>query len=162
MSISDDEARALAFIAGLIPLTVLGRWVDRPRTVLPDAPVADIGELAARSEVAIGDGGGSQGPGVRARGAPPARPKGSVAPVTVAPAAPRKTASPTPENPLDLNRATAAELDRLPLVGPALAARIVAWRDSLGPFRTVEQLDSVRGIGPAMLARIKPLLRLAP
>jgi competence protein ComEA len=74
----------------------------------------------------------------------------------------RAAGAPSAEAPLELNRASAAELDRLPGVGPALAARIVARRDSVGGFRTLEQLDSVRGIGPAMLARIKPLLRLAP
>jgi hypothetical protein len=57
MNITDDEARALAFIAGLIGLTVLGRWVDRPQAVLPDSPAVDIAEQLARSEAALAGGG---------------------------------------------------------------------------------------------------------
>ena len=56
--------------------------------------------------------------------------------------------------PVDLNRATAEELTRLPGIGPVLAARIVAYRDSAGPFATVEALGAVQGIGPATLARV--------
>ena len=62
--------------------------------------------------------------------------------------------------PIDLNRASAAELERLPGVGPVLAARIVAWRDSVGRFERVEQLETVRGIGPAMMSRLGPLVRV--
>lgn len=64
--------------------------------------------------------------------------------------------------PLDLNRATAAELERLPGIGPALAARIVAYRDSIGRFRTVDDLDRVRGIGPVLLERLRPHVSVRP
>ena len=66
----------------------------------------------------------------------------------------------TPEAPLDINRASARELTALPRVGPVLAGRIVALRDSLGGFTSVEQLDAVRGVGPATLERLRPLVRL--
>lgn len=66
---------------------------------------------------------------------------------------------PLSPSPLDLNRASAAELDALPGIGPGLAARIVAKRDSLHGFRSVDDLLEVRGIGPATLRRLKPLLR---
>lgn len=62
--------------------------------------------------------------------------------------------------PLDLNRATAAELEALPGVGAALAERIVEWRRLHGPFRSVEELERVRGIGPALRARLAPRLRV--
>lgn len=61
---------------------------------------------------------------------------------------------------LDANTATASELDRLPRVGPALAARIVEWRTSHGRFRSLADLDSVPGIGPATLAGLAPHLNL--
>ncbi|HLL84959.1 MAG TPA: helix-hairpin-helix domain-containing protein, partial [Longimicrobium sp.] len=61
---------------------------------------------------------------------------------------------------LDPNTAPADELQRLPRVGPALAERIVAWRASHGPFRSLAGIDSVPGIGPALLAGISPHLAL--
>lgn len=61
---------------------------------------------------------------------------------------------------IDPNRADALQLDRLPRVGPALAERIVAYRESRGPFRSLADLDSVPGIGPAMLASLAPHLDL--
>ena len=65
--------------------------------------------------------------------------------------------------PIDLNRATADELQLLPRIGPALAARIVEERERGGPFRSVEDLARVRGIGPRTIERIAPLATaLAP
>lgn len=61
---------------------------------------------------------------------------------------------------VDVNRARAAELQRLPGIGPALAERIVAHRDSAGPFRTAGDLLAVRGIGPATLERIRERIRM--
>ncbi len=60
---------------------------------------------------------------------------------------------------LDLNSATAAELEALPGVGPVLAKRIIEWREKHGPFNGVAELDSVSGVGPALLAELTPLLR---
>jgi len=59
---------------------------------------------------------------------------------------------------VDISRATAAGLERLPGVGPARARRIIAHRDSAGAFDSVDQLDRVRGIGPALLAKLRPLV----
>jgi competence protein ComEA len=50
------------------------------------------------------------------------------------------------------------ELEALPGIGPALARRIVADRESQGPFATVAALDRVPGIGPALLARLEGLI----
>ena len=60
-------------------------------------------------------------------------------------------AAPSPASPLDLNTATAEQLDQLPGVGPATTAAIVAHRERNGPFRSVEALLEVRGIGPVRL-----------
>jgi competence protein ComEA len=56
---------------------------------------------------------------------------------------------------VDLNTASAAELENLDGVGPVLAARIVSYRDSIGRFETVEDLLDVPGIGEAKLAAIR-------
>ena len=61
---------------------------------------------------------------------------------------------------IDLNAADAATLDRLPGVGPVLAARIVEHRRAHGPFERVEDLRAVRGIGPRLLERLRPCVRI--
>lgn len=62
---------------------------------------------------------------------------------------------------IDPNAATEAELDRLPRVGPGQARKIVAWRQSHGPFRTLADFDSVPGVGATLLAAVAPHLTLA-
>lgn len=57
---------------------------------------------------------------------------------------------------IDLDTADPKAIEALPRVGPALARRIVANRDSLGPFGSLEALRRVKGIGPATLALIRP------
>jgi competence protein ComEA len=60
--------------------------------------------------------------------------------------------------PIDLNVATAAQLETLPGVGPSTANAIVDDRDRNGPFASVDDLDRVAGIGPAKLAAIRDLV----
>lgn len=60
--------------------------------------------------------------------------------------------------PLDINTATAAELETLPGVGPSTAAAIVDDRERNGPFASVDDLERVRGIGPAKLAAMADLV----
>ena len=68
----------------------------------------------------------------------------------------RPGAMPSGTRSVDLNRATAADLDALPGVGPVLAGRIIAHRERHGPFRDPEELLAVRGIGPRLFARLHP------
>lgn len=53
--------------------------------------------------------------------------------------------------PISLSRADQETLETLPRIGPATAERIIAWREKNGPFRSVEDLLAVSGIGPATL-----------
>lgn len=64
----------------------------------------------------------------------------------------------TPPAPVNVNGATAEELERLPRVGPALAKRIVAWRERHGPFRGPDDLRHVRGIGPSTVRVLDSLV----
>ena len=70
------------------------------------------------------------------------------APTTAAPAA------------VSLNSADAQALETIPGVGPVTAAAIVAYRDEVGPFTSIEQLMDVSGIGPATLESIRPYVTL--
>ncbi len=70
---------------------------------------------------------------------------------------------PTPDSPLDLNRATAAELARLPGIGPRLAARILARREALGGrFGSADDLATVSGVGARKALQLRPLVRASP
>jgi competence protein ComEA len=67
--------------------------------------------------------------------------------------------SPTPTAPVDLNTATAEQLDALPGIGPVTAQKIVAYRVAHGPFRSVDELDAIPGIGPARIADLRGLVQ---
>lgn len=59
---------------------------------------------------------------------------------------------------ININTATATQLETLPGIGPALAQRIVDFRASNGPFASVDAIDDVSGIGPSTLANIRDLI----
>ena len=63
---------------------------------------------------------------------------------------------------IDLNTAPAEQLELLPGIGPARAAAIIADRQAMGPFRTVDDLQRIRGIGPATVESLRPYVSLGP
>jgi competence protein ComEA len=78
--------------------------------------------------------------------------------VPAAGAAGAKTGAPA--GPVDLNTATAEQLEALPGVGPATSKAILAYRSSHGRFRSVTELLEVPGIGPAKLEALRPLVKV--
>jgi len=112
-------------------------WNDR-RGFPPPLPRIDIGPSVTPTGSGSSGSGGTVGPaGLRKGG---------------------KAGSQQLAGPVDLDTASAALIETLPRVGPALAQRIVANRDSLGPFRSIEGLKRVKGIGPATVALLAPLV----
>jgi competence protein ComEA len=88
-------------------------------------------------------------------------PAPDVDPAAVTGAAPSGGAgggAPSPSSPVNLNTATADQLDALPGIGPATAAAIIADRAANGPFRSVDDLGRVRGIGDAKLDQLRALV----
>lgn len=66
------------------------------------------------------------------------------------------------EGKIDLNRASAAELDKLPGIGPSKAKAIVEYREKQGAFRTIEELKRVKGIGDKTFESLKPFITAGP
>ena len=66
------------------------------------------------------------------------------------------------QSPIDLNRATGDDFEGLPGVGPKLAGRILAYRQSIGAFHSLDELQAVKGIGSKTFERIRPLVTVAP
>ena len=63
---------------------------------------------------------------------------------------------------INLNSANAAELEKLPGVGPAMATRILEYRQKSGGFKKIEELMNVKGIGEKSFLKLKPLVTVAP
>jgi competence protein ComEA len=64
--------------------------------------------------------------------------------------------------PVNLNTATADELEALPGIGPATATRIVEYRQKNGPFKKIEDLMNIKGIGEKSFLKLKPLVSVTP
>lgn len=111
------------------------------------------GETAAPAQIQPNGGTANSGQGNAANGAS----QGGAQPQparTLTPAGSAQKGS----APVNINTATAEELQTLPRIGPAMAQRIIAWREAHGGFRSVDELDAVPGIGPSMLENLRPLV----
>jgi competence protein ComEA len=127
---------------GLVTLPAGSRVADALSAVgglLPDADPASVNAAAVLSDgqqLAVG------------------------VPGAAAPSGPPGTGGTGSGGLLDLNAATVADLDGLPGIGPVLAQRIVDHRTAHGPFTSVDQLDEVSGIGPAIFADLASRVRV--
>jgi competence protein ComEA len=97
---------------------------------------------------------------IQATDSPAAQPEQApaVQPPEPAPTPPTIPAPAVVSGKININTASAAELELLPQIGPALAKRIIDHRTLHGPFRTIAELDNVKGIGPKTLEKLTPLI----
>ena len=63
---------------------------------------------------------------------------------------------------VNINTASAAQLEELPKVGPAIALRIIEYRTQHGPFATLEALMNVKGIGPSTFEALRAFITITP
>jgi len=71
-----------------------------------------------------------------------------------------KKTGPAKLSPVDINKAPVSALESLPGIGPAIAGRIVRYRQTNGAFRTMQDLRKVKGIGKKRLEKILPFIKL--
>lgn len=154
-----EERKALAFVAILLGLSAVARAINRPDAVLvTGATAVPLSQRLAQNQQ-VRERDSRPSPKAAATRKPPPAPvwRTPGAGVVIDNRPPRNA---QPAAPLNVNRATAEELDALPGISPAVAGRIVEYRASHGGFTSVEQLDSVKGIGPKLLEKIRPMVRL--
>lgn len=134
------ERKALLFLGAVI---VLGGGMRAARAVGSDKP-ADR-ETRAAIDAQIDAVESARKSGKKSKGKKPKKGKGrAVAKVEIAPVSSK----------IDLDIATADQIESLRGIGPAMSKRIVADRDSLGPFGSLKELERVRGIGPKLAAKL--------
>lgn len=75
-------------------------------------------------------------------------------------AASSSKAKATTANPVNLNTATLAQLESVPYIGATRAQEIITYRNAHGPFKNINDLDSVKGFGAKMIAKVSPYLTL--
>ena len=114
-----------------------GRGAD-PDAINLAAKVADGQRIVVPRRRGTGSGAGAATPGAAEGSAPAA-----------------DGAAPAPAAPVDLNAATLEQLDTLDGVGPAIAAKILAWRQEHGGFQSVDDLGQIPGIGPKRLEALR-------
>ncbi len=137
-----------------------------PGSIIDDAVRAAGGFTAAADPVAINlaapvaEGMQIYVP-TQAEGAPTPPPVSAPA-ATVAVEGGSRLGSVTTAGLIDINQATATELEMLPGIGPTMAANIVAYREANGPFAAIEAIMDVPGIGEGRFAEMKDLITVGP
>ncbi|HND47602.1 MAG TPA: ComEA family DNA-binding protein, partial [Anaerolineales bacterium] len=76
----------------------------------------------------------------------------------VLPGATEASSSGSSQDLININTASVEELDSLPGIGPTIAQRIIDYRDENGPFQTIEDILNVSGVGPSTFDQIKDLI----
>lgn len=173
-------ALGIAVVAALVAIGVM-LWLDRmrPVTIVLETPAAEMIEVsvsgAVRSpgvvdvpagarliEVVEAAGGFTDDANTDALNMAGRVGDGEAITIPRAGEAAAAADSPNAGGLINLNTATAAELDELPGIGDVLAGRIIDYRESVGPFTSVDQLSEIEGISPRLVDEIRPLVTVQP
>ncbi|HEX2718155.1 MAG TPA: helix-hairpin-helix domain-containing protein [Gemmatimonadaceae bacterium] len=157
MSPSAAEKKALAFLLGVLVIGGFMKAIGAARR--GEAADAASREALRRQIVAAESAAAVERRERSGRGRGGGRPSRTAGVSTggagaVSPGPPSIFDPPAPRDRIDVDRANAEELEALPRIGPALAARIVEDRERNGAFGSLEALQRVRGIGPAMARQL--------
>jgi competence protein ComEA len=142
------ERKALLFLSGVILLGAAARGVA---VLHSQSPVNAAARRALDAQIQAVDSVRQRATHGKAKGKRARKKSGAVHLIT-----PESADAPAAPAIIDIDIASAAQIETLRGIGPALAERIVADRDSLGPFGSVDELQRVRGIGRRLAARIAP------
>lgn len=167
LNITKAERFAMLTITTLIVLVSTGAAILEPENPFPEEHYAYADSLFR----ALSEQKASEHASLMARYDPPAQSNteplaalqaGTQTASSSMPVAPKKSGSATvpAAKGIAINSADAAELDRLPGVGPKTAELIVAYRNEHGPFEDLSHVMRVKGIGPKKWEQIRPYLRL--
>lgn len=159
VALTTPEASFLLVVAFLLTAGLVVQHV-RARQEPPLAPSAAAfdAEVARRAAVPAAEALAAAGQAPEADGTSAAESDSESAEVVAPPAPrpPREAASRLGPVRVNVNTAPPRQLERLPGIGPALAARIVEYRETHGPFQRPEDLVAVRGIGPKTFEKMAP------
>lgn len=145
LAITSAEASALLFVAVVTLVGITAQHLDAQRAAFgPDHYAALYDELAARSTAADSTEADSTA-------------ADSVAAERAEAPARSRSAKPGPVR-MNLNTASAQQLQRLPRIGPKMAERIIAYREEHGPFARASHVVRIRGIGPKTFEQLEPYL----
>ena len=157
LSLTKHEAMALACLSGLFIIGIIVRQVQQQAILAPPDAYAELDRIFFERS-GKGNGAASDTTSRVLLAAASEADSGDMTPVAATPLireSPEK-ASAAGGLRIDINRAGATELEKLPRIGPKTAERILAFRDAYGAFRTVNDLQQVKGIGPKTLELLRP------
>ena len=157
LSLTKHEAMALACLSGLFIIGIIVRQVQQQAILVPPDAYDELDRIFFERSGKVNGAASDTTSRVLLAAASEAD-SGDMTPVAATPAIrepPGKTSAAGGLR-IDINRAGATELEKLPRIGPKTAERILAFRDAYGAFRTVNDLQQVKGIGPKTLELLRP------
>lgn len=158
LSITRSEAWALLTLLSLFLVGLFFQHVQSRPRALPGDPYAETDRLFAERAAALDSAAAPSGAGVGEAAGEAGAVSGEPDRQRTSAAARSEKLQPGDSTRIDINTASSAQLQRLPRIGPKMAARIIEHRTVRGPFQRVGDLERVRGIGEKTMEKLRPHL----